>query len=160
MALKEQEEFDRHGRRRRRRQRSPLPMLMGILIGGAALLCCLITVGVGGYFLVTKLILVDKPRDRLVGQWEYLSPDIPGGSILLDIRKDKSITITGITPRVREDRKGTWEVLEEKGDRIKIRVSLTGEQARDWEVEFLPDDRIRVHFLTTGAQTTEYRRKR
>jgi hypothetical protein len=103
----------------------------------------------------------EKPRDRLVGQWEYMPPDVPGAKMTLDVRKDGTLTLAAINKGNSATENGTWEVLSEKSDRLTIRLQFVGRpKASEWDIELLPNDEMRVNFLTSSSPPVTYKRKR
>jgi hypothetical protein len=101
----------------------------------------------------------DSPRDRLVGQWEYLSSS--EARMNLDVHKDGTLVLTGINKGNMVVENATWEVLSEKKDRLTIRLQFTGRpKPSEWDVELLPNEEMRVNFLTSTSAPVTYKRKR
>jgi hypothetical protein len=100
----------------------------------------------------------DSPRDRLVGQWEHVSPT--GARMILDVRKDGAVQLTGMGSARTVVENGTWEALNEKKDRLTIRLVFRGQpRPSEWDIELLPNNEMRVNFLTSSSRPVLYKRR-
>jgi hypothetical protein len=101
-----------------------------------------------------------KPRDRLLGQWECMPPEVPGAKMILDVRQGGKLTLTGINKGNTAVLDGTWEVLKETTDRLTIRLQFSSaSKAQEWDIELLPNDEMRVNFLSGSSPPVTYKRK-
>ncbi len=158
----DQDEFDSYGRRRKRRQKRgthPLVVILAVLT-----LCffCLVGLGTGAYFFVTLGFLADKPRDKLLGTWEYYRSQKPLIMLSFEFRKDGGLTLRAVNEKnnASEQREGKYEVTGETRDKVTVSVRWQDGQETAWEIEFLPDDEMRMHFLKSKAEPVTYKRKR
>ena len=163
-------ENDSTPRQRKRKKKSARGFRVGLLLVGCSfLLVLLVTCGVGilwatgifGAFPMTAGAGTDKPRDRLVGQWDHIFPVIPGAKMSLDVRKDGTLTLTANAKGNLVVENGTWEVLSEKKDRLTIRLKWSSRpEPAEWDVELLANEEMRVNFLKSESAPVTYRRKR
>jgi hypothetical protein len=102
-----------------------------------------------------------KPRERLLGQWECMPPEAPGAKMTLDVRQGGKLTLTGTNKGNTAVLDGTWEVLSETTDRLTIRLQFSSApQPQEWDIELLPNDEMRVNFLSGASPPVTYKRKR
>jgi hypothetical protein len=134
-------------------------VLLLLLAGGGVFCLCFLTVSVVGLFWAFGVFdkrsgatTTNGMRDQVVGKWEFPSSTIKGGKLLLDIRKDGKITITGITPTGTETTNGTWEVIAESNNRLTVRISDDRYRPRNWEIEVVSADEIRIDFVMGSKQ--------
>jgi hypothetical protein len=88
-------------------------------------------------------------RKRLVGAW--VADLGANGENVLDFRSDGQLYVTIDSPRdnpVHEEQRGTWEVLSESGDRVRVRLktrSSTGDNHDNTkDITFQGDDAFTV----------------
>jgi hypothetical protein len=150
-----------------------LKILIVFFVLGVALILTAACV-VGGYFWYRAAVpggggpfSSGRPRDRLVGHWECIAVEKPDQTIVLNVSPTVfGMSIRGPTSTSDEDPLA-WEVTEEGGDSIKVRLRRTaasplGNDGRmfEWQIEFVGNDRIRVTTLTAqGAPVRVYDRK-
>lgn len=128
----------------RRKRRGPNFVVIAIVIAGClALLVALVIGGLATYHHFARSGPISN-RERLVGVWETQAEDRlftfefrAGGRFRLEERM--------LDAGTRRENNGTWEVLSENGNDVKIRtITSDGHDTftHDWEVTFLDDDTL------------------
>jgi hypothetical protein len=152
------DEDDRLRARRRRDGDSRAPVIIAVvcllvaLLGGG---------GVLGYWMLSvrpkeKLRIKKeeaqkqeaKKRKRLVGKWRGLAKENPRTVAGFDFRADGTFRITGIMAGVpvgvHVD--GTWSVVEDTGNTVRVHTVRGGKPDNDMVFEFVSDTRFQFSY--------------
>jgi hypothetical protein len=137
-----------------------------LLLAGASVVGVLWALGVfaktpGGDAAQPNIDRSEKPHARIVGQWEAAPPEVPGATMMLDLKADGNLSLNSTNKGNSATENGTWKVLSETADRFTIRLQFSGRpNPAEWDVELINNNEMRVNFLTSKSTPVTYKRRR